>query len=498
MQKRQTKLEFIALLGFLVAATLVLTNGFVAKISAQQEEVDVYAKIEPIGDVLSKILDEYVKEPNVDRVVEGALRGMMHALDQHSDFITSEAFEEVQENTKGEFVGIGVTIDQNDEMDIVIVSPLPNSPASRAGVQPRDIIRAVDGVSMDGMTTEDAAKRIRGPRGSVVALTLERLDDSGNPADVEVSMKRDRVELESISESRLLHDAVGYVRIDDFKDTTARDLARKMKALLDEGMTSLVLDLRWNTGGLLKSSKQVCELFLPKNSLVTYTRGRQNKGRTDDMKLYTEREALVPASFPVVVLTNQDTASSSEIVTGALQFWSRALVVGEKTFGKGSVQTIVELTAPKNCALRLTTALYYTPADVTIDGNGIKPDVEVPMTIREQRALRQQMFESHKGDLSHINEQNHGTVSGNAAMDDTVEDVQLQRAVELLLEEDVFANLMAKYHKDVSETQVQAPEEDILKDRSRVEREYYQRLREEIRELQQEQDEQESPADTQE
>ena len=435
MQKRQSKLEFIALLGFLVVTALILTNGFVAKISAQQEDVDVYAKIEPIGDVLSKILDEYVKEPDVDKVVEGALTGMMHALDQHSDFISPDAFNRMQEDTRGEFVGIGVNIHQNEEMDIVVASPLPNSPASRAGVQAGDIIRAVDGVSMEGMTTEDAAKRIRGPKGSVVALTLERLDESGDPASVEVSMKRDRVELESISESRLLHDGVGYVRIDDFKDTTARDLGRKLKVLLDEGMTALVLDLRWNSGGLLKSSKQVCELFLPKNTLVTYTRGRQNNGRADDMKLYTEREPMLPDGLPIAILTNQDTASSSEIVTGALQFWSRAIIVGEKTFGKGSVQTIIPLSAPQNSALRLTTALYYTPANVTIDGNGIKPDVEVPMSIKEQRVLRQQMFDSHRGDLSKANEQNHGTVSGNDLTDETVEDVQLLRALDLLLEE---------------------------------------------------------------
>ncbi|NIA14797.1 MAG: PDZ domain-containing protein [Nitrospiraceae bacterium] len=498
MQKRQSKLEFVALLGFLVVVALILANGFVAKISAQQQDVDIYAKIDPIGDVLSKILDEYVKEPNVDKVVEGALTGMMHALDQHSDFISPDAFNRMQEDTKGEFVGIGVTIHQNEEMDIVIASPLPNSPALRAGVQAGDVIRAVDGVSTEGMTTEDAAKRIRGPKGSVVALTLERLDEGGNLTTVEVSMKRDRVELESISESRLLHDGVGYVRIDDFKDTTARDLSRKLKALLGEGMTSLVLDLRWNAGGLLKSSKQVCELFLPKNSLVTYTKGRPKNGRADEMKLYTEREALVPAGFPIAVLTNQDTASSSEIVTGALQFWSRAIIVGEKTFGKGSVQTIIPLSAPKNSALRLTTALYYTPANVTIDGNGIKPDVEVPMSIKEQRALRRQMFDSHKGDLSKINEQNHGTVSGNEVTDDTVEDVQLLRAVELLLEKDVFEQLVAEYHKDVSETQIQAAEEDILKDRSQVEHEYYQRLKDEIRELENRQDKDHSPADTEE
>ncbi|MCX5772192.1 MAG: S41 family peptidase, partial [Candidatus Hydrogenedentes bacterium] len=210
--------------------------------------------------------------------------------------------------------------------------------------------------------------------------------------------------------------------------------------------------------------KEVSELFLPKNTLVTYTEGRK-VGRSDmtqDMKFYTDRSPILPDKFPVIILINKQTASSSEIVTGALQYWQHALVVGEETYGKGSVQTIIPLVRPEGSALRLTTALYYTPAGVTIDGEGIKPDVEVAMAEKQQLALLKQMFESMKDDIKKINAQNHGSVSGDKVEETTVEDLQLKRAGELLTEEPQFDRLLAKYHKDTSETQVAASPDKVL------------------------------------
>ncbi len=485
MHNRHSKYEFFALLAFLVLAGLVLTNGFAAKISAQGNDVDVFAKITPIGTVLQTILDEYVKSPEVDRVVEGALVGMMNSLDRHSSYIPPEAFQRMKEDTKGEFVGIGVKIQYDEQKRIVVFAPLPGSPAAVAGVLTGDIIKSIDAVTAEGMTLEDAAKRIRGPRGTVVTLTVERKDNDGNPITMDLTMKRDKVELESITEARVLEGGVGYIRISDFKDNTARDLTHTIEKLLGEGMKSLVLDLRWNSGGLLSASREVCDLFLPRNSLVTYTQGRQSVSKAEDMKLFTEKEPILPEGFPLVVLTNGETASSSEIVTGALQFWKRTLVVGQKTYGKGSVQTIIPLSAPSGAALRLTTALYYTPADVTIDGNGIRPDLEVEMTTKEDHALRQQMFNTYKEDPGKTNVQNHGTVSGDAATPETVEDTPLKRAVEILGEGLPFDALIAKYHKDISETQVQAAPDQILKSRSEAEAEEFERLQQELRDLQQ-------------
>lgn len=464
MHKRQSKFEFVSLLLFLILATLLVTNGFVARIFAQGKDVDVYSKIQPIGEVLNTVLDEYVREPDIDKVVEGALVGMMNSLDKHSSFISAEILKQMKDDTRGEFEGIGVHIRLDDDKNIVVFQPLADSPAAKAGVLAGDIIAKIDGVSTAGMALEEASKRIKGPRGEEVRLTLFRRHEDGETEMVELAIKRGAIPLDSIKEARILQKGIGYIRISDFKDNTARDLAKNIARLQEEGMTSLVLDLRWNPGGLLTASKEVSELFLPKNTLVTYTQGRKvgRTNMTEDMKFYTDRAPVVPRNFPVIVLINTNTASSSEIVTGALQYWQHALVVGEKTYGKGSVQTIIPLVRPEGSALRLTTALYYTPAGVTIDGAGIKPDVEAPMTEKEQVALLKQMFDSVKDDANKINEQNHGTVSGDPSEEKTVEDIQLKRAVELLTEEPSFERLLAKYHKDTAETQVAASPDKVL------------------------------------
>ena len=228
-------------------------------------------------------------------------------------------------------------------------------------------------------------------------------------------------------------------------------------------MKSLVLDLRWNPGGLLSASKEVCELFLPKNTLVTYTKGRSagGKNQTDDLSLYTERTPVVPADFPVVILVNEYTASSSEIVTGAMQYWQRAIITGQKSYGKGSVQTVIPLRRPTGAALRLTTALYYTPAKVTIDNEGIKPDVEVTMDKKTEALLYRQLSKSLTEEPGKKNSQNHGPVTGNPATDGAIDDIQLKRAIEILKEDPVFDHLVAKYHKDTHETQTAAAENSV-------------------------------------
>ncbi|MBP8128398.1 MAG: S41 family peptidase [Candidatus Hydrogenedentes bacterium] len=461
MRTRNTKLEFLTLLTFLVSLVLLLGNGFVARISAETEEVDVYREIEPIGLVLDTIQDQYVHEVDIREVVEGALYGMMGSLDEHSSFLSAEDLEIMQEDTQGEFEGIGVSIKLDDQERIMVFQPIPNSPAADAGIRPFDIIAKIDGVPTIGMTLSDAADRIRGPRGTTVRLTLLRLKEGEEePEVIETDVKREKVPLASLKESRLLENGIGYIRISDFKQNTAQDLKKKLREFLKEGMKGFVLDLRWNPGGLLTASKDVCELFLPRGTLVTYTKGRELAGRRnpDDLELYTGGNPVLPEGFPVIVLVNEQTASSSEIVTGALQFYERAIILGEKTFGKGSVQTIIPLPHPENTALRLTTALYYTPGDVTIDKNGILPDIEVLMDWDQERALGKQLYESFENDPSMTDRQNHGAVTGNAPAEGSVEDTQLQRAVEVLLESAVWGDLIQKYHRDVHITQVAADE----------------------------------------
>jgi len=466
MRTRQSKREFIALLAFMAVGVLLLTNGFGARISAQGNDVDIFAKIKPIADVLDIILNDYVREPNIDHVVEGALVGMMNTLDRHSSYISPDSLRQMKEDTKGEFVGIGVSIRFDDEKNVVVYQPIADTPAAKAGIMAGDIIIKVDGVAVGGMGLDEVAKRIRGPRDSVVKLTVARRREDGEPEVREYTVKRDFIPLESVKEARVLVDGIGYIRISDFKDNTAKDLAKNINQLLEKGMTSLILDLRWNPGGLLSASKEVCDLFLPKNTLVTYTQGRKTGKNSsgETMRLYTDKTPLLPASFPIMVLTNDQSASCAEIVTGALQFWQRAIIVGDKTYGKGSVQTIIPLAQPAESALRLTTALYYTPGEVTIDVTGIRPDVEVAMGKREQVALLKQMYESIKDDSKLLNKQNHGAVTGNSnAPATSSEDIQLKRAVEIIKEDPAFEHLTAKYHKDTHETQVAAPADQVLK-----------------------------------
>ncbi|MBN2311130.1 MAG: S41 family peptidase [Candidatus Hydrogenedentes bacterium] len=459
---RNCRSQFLALFLFLAAAFLVLTNGFTARIAAQGNEVDVISEIAPIGEVLDEILRNYVREPDTAHVVEGALIGMMNALDEHSSYISAEFYQEMTEETSGEFEGIGISIHLDEQKNIAVHHPIPGSPACRAGILGGDIIFKIDGVATKGMSLDEAADRIRGPRGTIVTLSVLRSFENPDlaPELLDIEVKRGKIPLESIAEFRLLEGGIGYIRVTDFKKPTADEIAGHIATLEEQGMKSLVLDLRWNPGGLLTSSQEVCSLFLPRNTLVTYTKARDlsSGDLTEDMRLFTDREPVLAPSVPIILLVNEHTASSSEIVTGALQFWRRAIVVGTKTYGKGSVQTLIELHRPAGAALRLTTGLYYTPADVTIDNEGIKPDVEAPMALEQWARLLQQMRDSYVDDPAMQNQQNHGAATGNEKTSTTIDDVQLMRAIEILNEDQLFENLLEKYHKDTSETQVAAAE----------------------------------------
>ena len=463
MPKRNSKAEFFSLLAFLIMGALLLSNGFVARLQAADEQVDVYRELEPIGVVLDTVLREYVREVDMQKVVEGALVGVMGSLDRNSSFISAADLAAMREDTKGEFEGIGVSIKPDADGNIIVFHPLPNSPAAEAGIKAFDRILAIDGKDTKGMTTAEAADLIKGRKGTFVTLSIGRKPKDA-PEDaaletLELKVRRDKVPLESVKEAQMLKGNIGYLRVSDFKDNTAADLAKRMQEFMDAGMKGLVLDLRWNPGGLLTASKDTCELFLPKGALVTYTRGRLNadgKPSKDDLRLVTGKRPVLPEGMPVIILVNDQTASSAEIVTGALQFHQRAVVVGEKTFGKGSVQTVIPLTKPENTALRLTTALYYTPADVTIDHQGILPDVPLDMTPEQEEALAKQMFESFENAPEKQYVQNHGSMTDYPVTADTVEDIQLQRAVDILQEDPVWDSILEKYHRDVRDTQMTA------------------------------------------
>lgn len=457
---RNVRSQFTGLFLFLATLALLLTNGFWNRIYAEEQK-DIVREIEPIGIVLHEIMENYVETPDTQKVVEGALTGMMNALDDHSSYVPPRVYQDLREDTEGKFDGIGIQIKLDEEKNIVVFTPIMGSPAEKAGVMPGDIIVEIDGKPTKDMSIDEAKDHIRGERGTVVTLKVFRLaKNNGEGGEFhDIAVTRGEVQTPSLMESRVLDGGIGYIRISDFKQTTARDLAAKIKKFRDEqGMRALILDLRWNPGGLLTASQEVASLFLKKGTLVTYTRGRKHDDGSvqEDMTLYTDREPILPQDFPLIVLVNEMTASSSEIVTGALQYHKRALILGAKTFGKGSVQTIIPLRNPKDSALRLTTALYYTPAEVTINKHGILPDIDVPFPREQQQEFIQQLHDSWEMNPANIDQQNHGSVTGNEVTDTTVEDVQLKRAVEILREDAVWANLISKYHKDTKITQVAA------------------------------------------
>ena len=466
---RHSKFQFIALSAFLCATLVVVTNAFAPRIFAQGPRTDPFHSIEPIGAALHEILSQYVEEPDIDKVVEGALVGMMRSLDSHSAFVPPQEFSDMHEDTQGEFFGIGVSIELDENENVRIRQTMPNTPAAATGLFMGDIFVEVDGEPVSDLDVQgerklsSVANLIKGPEGTVVTVKIYRPGPDGSEGELlDFEIKRGRIPLESIVERRLLDGNIGYIRLSDFKSNTAADMERAIKAFRDDGMRALVLDLRWNRGGLLTASQEVSELFLPKNTLVTYTRGRANGPASENMVLRTRKNPVLPQDMPLIVLVTKQTASSAEIVTGALQYHERAIVVGETTYGKGSVQTIIPLERPQGSALRLTTALYYTPADVTIDESGIQPDVEEVMDIETQRALLTQMWRSFADDPSLEHEQNHGAVTGNTEGEldsdgermELVQDTVLERAVEILNEDPVWSNLLERYHRPSSETQV--------------------------------------------
>ncbi len=459
---RRNKSEFLALLFFLLALGALVTNGFAGRIFAQEKKTDIWQELQPLGEAMDEVMQSYVREPDISKMVEGAMTGMMNALDPHSSYVSAEYFKEMSEDTEGQFDGIGVTIRVDEENKLIeVMEVIPGSPSAEVGLHAHDLILKVDGVTTKGMTSADAAKRIRGPRGTSVHLSIVRtFPDSPDkePETLEFDIKRDKIPLMSIMESRILDGGIGYIRVGDFKKTTADELDEKLSEFSKQGMRSLVLDLRWNPGGLLDASREVSSLFLPRGTLVTYTKGRAgSRAATEDLRLFTRKDPVVPANFPIIVLVSDNSASAAEIVTGALQFWKRAIVVGQKTYGKGSVQTLIPLRKPAGAALRLTTALYYTPAEVTIDKEGIRPDVDVPMSKEEQIKLVKQMRDSYRDEPEKLRDrQNHGSVTGDAMKEGVVEDIQLQKAVEILREDADFSKLIEKYHKDTHETQVAA------------------------------------------
>jgi carboxyl-terminal processing protease len=378
---RETVLSVLGLVMMLFAGVLI-GRSLEGRSSAA---VETYDKLKIFAEVLSQLEKNYVEPIDSAKLVDGALQGMVNTLDPHSAYMPPDVYREIQVDTKGEFGGLGIQIGMRENR-LTVIAPIDGTPADRAGVKAGDFITQIEGASTTGLTLVDAVNKLRGPKGTKVTLTLQR---EGQTAPIRVTLTRETIKIQSVK-SRMMDDHIGYVRLTQFQEQTAADLKQALKRLLEQGAQALILDLRNNPGGLLTSAVEVSEQFLPKNKLVVSIRGRN--GTSEE---YRANDDSPVTDLPMIILVNAGSASASEIVSGALQDWGRAVLLGTTTFGKGSVQTIIALS--DGSGLRLTTAKYYTPKDRSIHGVGIVPDIVVQgkdergrQVIREQDLIRHQ------------------------------------------------------------------------------------------------------------
>ncbi|HEY7322570.1 MAG TPA: S41 family peptidase [Candidatus Binatia bacterium] len=412
-----------------------------------------YESLEAFTNILSIVKKNYVEDVDTKNLVNGAINGMLSSLDPHSAYLTPELYKELQMDTQGRFGGLGIEITVKGGI-LTVVSPIEDTPAAKAGVKPGDQIFKIEDEFTKDMSLVDAVKKMRGPKGSKITISIKR---EGVPELIDFTLVRDTIRVQSVR-SRNLEEGYGYIRLAQFQERSDRDVQKALEKMAAEkgGLKGLVLDLRNDPGGLLTQAVRISDLFLD-SGLIVYTDGRIDSQK---QKYFAQKEGSW-MDFPMVVLVNGGSASASEIVAGALQDHKRAVILGTKTFGKGSVQTILPL--DDNSALRLTTARYFTPKGRSIQALGIVPDIVVESTPQQQEAktdekrrptLREENLPGHlqnpqqtpavQPDPGEKDKEQQIPSSGPTGDDSIDNDVQLKRALDLLKSWDVFKQLVQK------------------------------------------------------
>lgn len=419
--------RMISPVGALVIA-LVVTLGAspVLAVDAKKNDEETYRLLALFGDVFERVRAEYVEPPSEEEMIEAAITGMLTSLDPHSSFLNAKNFKEMQVNTRGEFGGLGIQVTMEGGY-IKVISPIDDTPAYRAGIEAGDIVTHLDGESVQGLSLTQAVDKMRGKVGSDIRMTVVR--EGREPFDVSIT----RAVIKITSVRSRTEENIGYLRITSFNEQTDVGLKRAVEKITEElgdEIQGYVLDLRNNPGGLLDQAVAVSDAFLERGEIVS-TRSRN----AEDTQRFNARSGDLINGLPLVVLINGGSASASEIVAGALQDHRRAVVLGTKSFGKGSVQTIMPLSG--NGAMRLTTARYYTPSGRSIQAKGVDPDIEVKQSrIEEISSTRPRRSEADlRGalDTSEDQDQPNSDASETAeAEEEKPQDYQLLRALDLI------------------------------------------------------------------
>ncbi|MDP2411995.1 MAG: S41 family peptidase [Pseudolabrys sp.] len=361
-----------------VAATLLVVQPRTIYITAAKAAVsDTYRQLNLFGDVFERVRADYVEKPDDSKLVETAINGMLAGLDPHSSYMDPKSFRDMQVQTRGEFGGLGIEVTMEDGL-IKVVAPIDDTPAAKAGVMANDIITQLDGEQVQGLTLNQAVEKMRGLVNTKIKLTITR---KGAEKPIELSITRDVIRVRAVR-SRIEGEDIGYIRLSQFNEQTTDGLKKAIAdisaKISDDKLKGYILDMRNNPGGLLDQAISVSDAFLQKGEIVS-TRGRN----AEETQRFNARPGDLTKNKPIIVLINGGSASASEIVAGALQDHKRTTVIGTRSFGKGSVQTIIPL-GSGNGALRLTTARYYTPSGRSIQAKGITPDIEVLQDVPEE------------------------------------------------------------------------------------------------------------------
>ena len=392
--------------------------------AASPNSTETYKQLNLFGEVFERVRADYVDDVSDNSLVESAINGMLTSLDPHSNYLNTKNFNDMKVQTRGEFGGLGIEVSMENGL-VKVVSPIDDTPAARAGLKPGDLITHLDGEPVQGMTLPEAVEKMRGPVSSEIKLTIRR---EGRDA-FDVKLTRATIKIQSVR-SHLEGDNIGYIRVTTFNEQTDTGLNNAMKNLKQQAgnkLVGVVLDLRNNPGGLLDQAVAVSDAFLEKGEIVS-TRGR----RGEDAQRYNARAGDIAAGLPMVVLINGGSASASEIVAGALQDHHRAILLGTRSFGKGSVQTIIPL--PGHGAMRLTTARYYTPSGRSIQAKGIDPDIVVEAAKIEKASEKGDAKPATASDLKREDAVEGGAEQSSVdpSIMGTPADYQLTRAVDML------------------------------------------------------------------